>query len=106
MYESKVYKQLQGTPGIPKFYWEGEEGDYKVMVTELLGPDLKTLLCICHNQFTLSTTLLIANQLVGFYISIFRFHCWKIFITMDLSIEILSQAILLLIMLKSQQNCI
>ena len=51
MYESKVYKQLQGTPGIPKFYWEGEEGEYKVMVTELLGPDLKTLLCNLNRLF-------------------------------------------------------
>ena len=67
MREIKLYKELQGNDWIPKIYWSGEEGDYKVMITELLGPNLKTLFCVCHNKFSLPTTLALANQLVIFY---------------------------------------
>ncbi|EAA12872.5 AGAP008476-PA, partial [Anopheles gambiae str. PEST] len=42
--ESKFYKMLQGAVGIPTIKWCGSEGDYNVMVMELLGPSLEDLI--------------------------------------------------------------
>jgi hypothetical protein len=57
-------KHLQGSFVVPKLYWAGTEGDYKVMVTELLGPSLESLFGICHKKFSLGTVLSLAEQLV------------------------------------------
>ncbi|PWZ20844.1 Casein kinase 1 [Zea mays] len=37
-YESKLYMLLQGGTGIPHLKWFGVEGQYNVMVIDLLGP--------------------------------------------------------------------
>ena len=53
--------------GIPRFKWFGIEGDFSVMVMELLGPSLEDLFNFCSRKFTLKTVLLLADQLVGFF---------------------------------------
>ncbi|CAF4891981.1 unnamed protein product, partial [Rotaria magnacalcarata] len=40
-FEAKLYKLMNGIQGIPKLFWFGEEGDYKCLVIELLGPSLE-----------------------------------------------------------------
>ena len=45
-----------------KFY--GEEGEYRVMIIELLGPSLDDLQFYCKGKFSLKTVLIIADQLV------------------------------------------
>lgn len=50
--------------GIPSIKWCGAEGDYNVMVMELLGPSLEDLFNFCSRKFTLKTVLLLADQMV------------------------------------------
>lgn len=39
-YEWNVYSSLGGTHGVPKVHYKGRQGDYYVMVMDLLGPSL------------------------------------------------------------------
>ena len=50
--------------GIPNLHYFGEEGDYYVMIIDLLGPSLEDLLNYCGRKFSLKCTLLIALQIV------------------------------------------
>lgn len=52
-------------PGFPRFVWHGNEGDYQIMVIELLGPSLEDLFAYCGRKFSLKTVLLLADQLLG-----------------------------------------
>eukprot|EP01135_Chromosphaera_perkinsii_P004735 Nk52_evm7s295 gene=Nk52_evmTU7s295 len=65
LYESKLYKILQGGVGIPNIRWYGVEGDYNVMVMDLLGPSLEDLFNFCSRKFSLKTVLMLADQMVG-----------------------------------------
>lgn len=63
--ESKFYRMMQGGVGIPQIKWCGSEGDYNVMVMELLGPSLEDLFNFCSRRFSLKTVLLLADQLIS-----------------------------------------
>lgn len=65
LYESKLYKILQGGIGIPKFRWFGQERDYNVLVIDLLGPSLEDLFNFCSRKFTMKTVLMLADQMIG-----------------------------------------
>ncbi|XP_061367478.1 casein kinase 1-like protein 6 isoform X2 [Gastrolobium bilobum] len=64
-YESKLYMLLQGGTGIPHLKWFGVEGDYNVMVIDLLGPSLEDLFNYCNRKFTLKSVLMLADQLIN-----------------------------------------
>jgi casein kinase 1 epsilon len=63
-YESKLYMLLQGGTGIPHLKWFGVEGEYNVMVIDLLGPSLEDLFNYCSRKFSLKTVLMLADQMV------------------------------------------
>lgn len=66
LYESKMYKVLMGGVGIPYIYYYGPEENIgmNVLVMDLLGPSLEDLFTACRRQFTLKTTLMVAEQMV------------------------------------------
>ncbi|XP_059660331.1 casein kinase 1-like protein 10 [Cornus florida] len=64
-YESKIYMLLQGGTGIPNLKWFGAEGEYNVMVIDLLGPSLEDLFNYCNRKLTLKTVLMLADQLIN-----------------------------------------
>ncbi|KAJ6897665.1 hypothetical protein NC652_024461 [Populus alba x Populus x berolinensis] len=64
-YESKLYMLLQGGTGIPHLKWFGVEGEYNVMVIDLLGPSLEDLFNYCNRKLSLKTVLMLADQLIN-----------------------------------------
>ncbi|KAD3068440.1 hypothetical protein E3N88_36320 [Mikania micrantha] len=65
LYESKLYRILQGGTGIPNVRWFGVEGDYNVLVMDLLGPSLEDLFNFCSRKLSLKTVLMLADQMVS-----------------------------------------
>ncbi|XP_028091910.1 casein kinase 1-like protein 1 isoform X2 [Camellia sinensis] len=57
---------LQGidTAGIPHVRWFGVEGDYNVLVMDLLGPSVEDLFNFWSRKLSLKTILMLADQMV------------------------------------------
>lgn len=66
LFESKLYKILQGGVGVPNLRWYGtHEAGYNVMVSDLLGPNMEDLFNFCGRQFSLKTSLMLADQMLA-----------------------------------------
>ncbi|KAF8822324.1 putative casein kinase I [Cardiosporidium cionae] len=65
MYESKLYRVLSGGVGIPMVHWFGIEGEFNVMVLDLLGPSLEDLFTVCERKLTLKSVLMLADQMLN-----------------------------------------
>lgn len=55
--------------GVPHLKWFGVEGEYNVLVIDLLGPSLEDLFNYCNQKFSLKTVLMLADQFVSYVIS-------------------------------------
>jgi len=64
LYEAKLYKILAGGVGVPSVRWFGVEGEYNVMVMDLLGPSLEDLFNFFGRKFSLKTVLMLADQML------------------------------------------
>ncbi|AIO01718.1 casein kinase, putative [Leishmania panamensis] len=67
-YESRFYRILGsggGAVGIPMMFYHGVEGEFNVMVIELLGPSLEDLFSFCGRRLSLKTTLMLADQMIS-----------------------------------------
>jgi serine/threonine protein kinase len=67
-HEARVYASLVRhtvTVGIPRVRWFGVEGDFNILIMELVGPSLADLLDYCHGRLSLKTTLMLADQLIA-----------------------------------------
>ena len=49
---------------IPKLIWVGKQGNYNILIMNLLGSSLKNLMKICQGKFSLATTLKISIQIL------------------------------------------
>ncbi|XP_034486136.1 casein kinase I [Drosophila innubila] len=63
--EAKIYNILRGGVGFPRIRYFGTEGTYNVLVVDLLGPTLEDLLNFCARNFSLKTTLMLADQILA-----------------------------------------
>ena len=64
MHEAMILRRLQGVPGVAKVHYCAVEGDYNVMVMDLLGPSLEVMFNMCRRKFSLKTVLMIAVQML------------------------------------------
>lgn len=59
--------------GIPNVRWFGVEGDYNVLVMDLLGPSLEDLFNFCSRKLSLKSVLMLADQMVSLIEFMFYF---------------------------------
>ncbi|XP_055987079.1 casein kinase I-like [Sorex fumeus] len=64
LYESKLYRLLQGGVGIPRLWWYGQDKQYNALVIDLLGPSLEDLFNLCSRKFSMKTILMLADQMI------------------------------------------
>ena len=50
---------------MPNVHWFGVEGDYNVMVIDLLGPSLEDLFNFCNRKISLKAVLMLADQMLS-----------------------------------------
>ena len=63
-FESKVYYALQGGIGIPKLRCCGSQGNFNILITDLLGRSLEDYFNYCKRKFSLLTTLMVIEQML------------------------------------------
>ncbi|KAH9597474.1 Protein kinase domain [Trypanosoma melophagium] len=67
-FEARFYRILNaggGAVGIPNVLYHGVEGEFNVMVIDLLGPSLEDLFSFCSRRLSLKTTLMLAEQMIA-----------------------------------------
>ena len=50
--------------GIPKAYYCFTEGEYNIMVMDLLGPSLEDLFTVCDRKLTTKTVLMLFDMMI------------------------------------------
>ena len=55
---------VQGDPGFPAVRWHGQHDGLNVLIMELLGPSLQSLLRACGGRFSLKTVVMLADEML------------------------------------------
>jgi casein kinase 1 len=63
-YESKLYMALQSGIGIPKIHWCGSQGNYNILIMDLLGPSLENILIKNKNNIPLKKVINYGLQMI------------------------------------------
>ena len=68
-YEAKLYQYLLSDSsvidkGIPNVYYCATEGEFNILVMDLLGPSLEDLFNMCNRKFSLTSVLMLADQML------------------------------------------
>eukprot|EP01130_Rhizamoeba_saxonica_P001746 TRINITY_DN11600_c0_g1_i1.p1 TRINITY_DN11600_c0_g1~~TRINITY_DN11600_c0_g1_i1.p1 ORF type:complete len:351 (-),score=62.43 TRINITY_DN11600_c0_g1_i1:97-1113(-) len=72
--EYKIYKRLQsdwyyfpydGPKNTPTIYFYGQDGGFRVLVMDLLGPSLSELFVYQHQQFSIKTCCMLAVKMIN-----------------------------------------
>eukprot|EP00744_Colponema_vietnamica_P008525 GILI01012154.1.p1 GENE.GILI01012154.1~~GILI01012154.1.p1 ORF type:complete len:454 (+),score=43.98 GILI01012154.1:85-1362(+) len=66
-HEARLYSYLNRgviTVGLPRLRWFAAEGDYNVLVMDLLGPSIEELFEYCRRQFDLKSVYMIIEQMI------------------------------------------
>jgi len=50
--------------GVPNIYWCGTQGNYNILVMDLLGKSLEDLFNDYKRKFSLKTTIMLGDQMV------------------------------------------
>lgn len=58
-------KKLLFLAGIPNVYWYGSQGNYNVLIMDLLGPSLEDLFNSMKRKFTVKTMLMVCEQMLN-----------------------------------------
>jgi hypothetical protein len=74
--------------GIPNIHWCGSQGNYNIMVIDLLGPSLEDLFNYCKRKFNLKTVIMLGDQMVIFIYLKFRYLELNLYTREILFIEI------------------
>ncbi|CAK92946.1 unnamed protein product (macronuclear) [Paramecium tetraurelia] len=61
--EVQVLERLQGTDGVPKLLWHGQQDEYNVIILQLLGKDLSHFMKT-KKKFSFKTTIQLGIQIV------------------------------------------
>ena len=64
-YEAKLYDKLQGQPGFATVHWYGVEGEFKVLIIDLMGPSLNDLFEFCDRRFKSTTIMWLGTQMLS-----------------------------------------
>ena len=51
--------------GFGNIYYQGTEGDYNVMVIEMLGPSLEDVFLFCEKKFSIKTVCMLAIDMIN-----------------------------------------
>jgi hypothetical protein len=86
--ESQIYKKLMGGPGVPWIMYSGKQGDYNVMVIDLLGPSLEDLFKMCNRRWDLKTVLMVADQVVRFYYRVLPVFLTNFSVCADIEVRV------------------
>lgn len=62
--EAEIYNILKGVERIPKIHWFGIQGNYCILIMDLLGNSLQAQMDFIKKPFSLGTTLKISIQLL------------------------------------------